>query len=64
MSRKRILVDTIARLERERFRPMSPECCNSGPPPISDAEAAEHARVLMEALGDDIYAADWRGQVG
>ncbi len=60
MTRREILAETLARLEAERFQPMrrdEPRC--KPPPPVSDGEAAAHARALMEALDDDPVIAAW-----
>lgn len=51
--RAQILEATVARLEAERFQPMSPEPPPQGPPPITEAQARLNAQRLLEALSDD-----------
>ncbi len=57
------LEEVLAQMRAERYSPALNDERRSAapppPPPISEAEAAENARTLMRALGEDPYAADW-----
>jgi hypothetical protein len=59
MSRARILADTIARLEAERYAPLPPR-----PEPEltgwTPEEQAEHRAILLDALSGDSVVVAWR----
>lgn len=57
--RAQILAETIARLEAERFQPMSPELPPAELPPITPAQARRNAQLLLDALDDDRALLAW-----